>query len=269
MPIDQTAGAAGCVVTIAGDDGGLTLLDQAIIPQPKGVCRRRSNLQTGQVTIGATMCDRHHVLLDHEPRLIRMPGDGGAEQVIAAAAMSPSDWSPDGTTLLGTCKSPVTHLFTVCLLALRNGDTSSPRVVAADPLRHRFAQRISPDQNWISFITVKGPISAIDVARPDGGPWVWVSDSPSWDDKVRWAPDSRALYWVSDRTGRFNVWGRRFDSVAGKPVGVAFPVTSLDNPQQGLPTSIRGLEIALTTDRLIAPIVEAAGGVWIIDHPDR
>lgn len=204
-----------------------------------------------------------------EGAIVAMPGEGGAEQVIAAAAMSPSDWSPDGTTVLGTCKSPVTHLYTVCLLALRHGETSSPRVVAADPLRQMFAQRISPDQNWISFITVKGPISAIYVARQDGGPWVGVSDSPSWDDKVRWAPDSRALYWVSDRTGRFNVWGRRFDPDAGRPVGAAFPVTSLDNPQQGLPASITGLEIALTADRLIAPIVEAAGGVWMIDHPDR
>lgn len=201
--------------------------------------------------------------------IVVMPGDGGAEQVISAAAMSPSDWSRDGATVLGTCRSPVTQLFTVCLLALRNGDTSAPRVVAADPLRNMFAQRISPDQNWITFITVKGPISAIYVARPDGGPWVPVSDSPSWDDKVRWAPDSRALYWVSNRTGRFNVWGRRFDPVAGKPVGDAFPVTSLDNPHQGLPASIRGLEIALSTDRLIAPIVEMAGGVWMIDHPDR
>jgi Tol biopolymer transport system component/DNA-binding winged helix-turn-helix (wHTH) protein len=204
-----------------------------------------------------------------EGGIVVMPGDGGAEQVIAPGAMSPSDWSPDGATVLGTCEPPVTPLFTVCLLALRNGDTSSPRVVAADPLRNMFAQRISPDQSWISFITVKGPISTIYVARPDGGPWVRVSDLPAWDDKVRWAPDGRALYWASDRTGRFNVWGRRFDPVAGKPVGAAFPMTSLDNPQQGLPASIKGLEIALTADRLIAPIIEAAGGVWIIDHPDR
>jgi Tol biopolymer transport system component len=200
--------------------------------------------------------------------IVVMPGDGGAEQVVSTAAMSPSDWSRDGATVLGTCRSPVTQLFTVCLLALGDGDTSSPRVVAADPIRNMFAQRISPDQNWISFITVKGPLSAIYVARPDGR-WIQVSDSPAWDDKVRWAPDSRALYWVSNRTGRFNVWGRRFDPVAGTPIGAAFPVTALDTPHQGLPTSIKGLEIALSADRLIAPIVETAGGVWMIDHPDR
>jgi Tol biopolymer transport system component/DNA-binding winged helix-turn-helix (wHTH) protein len=205
----------------------------------------------------------------HDGAIVVMPGDGGAEQVVSTAAMSPTDWSRDSATVLGTCRSPVTQLFTVCVLALRGGDTSAPRVVAADPHRNMFAQRISPNQNWITFIAVKGPISAIYVARPDGGPWVRVSDHPAWDDKVRWAPDGRALYWVSNRTGRFNVWGRRFDPATGTPVGAAFPVTSLDEPHQGIPASIKGLEIAVSATRLIAPIVESAGGVWMIDHPDR
>jgi hypothetical protein len=135
-----------------------------------------------------------------------------------------------------------------------------------------YAPRFSPDQGWITFTAVdpsNWAVSTVVAHRLSDGMRVTMSDRPAWDDKVRWAADGRAIYWVSNRSGRLNVWGRQFDPIHGAPVGPAFPVTSLESPQQGLPASFRGLEVAITTDRLIVPITEANGGVWMLDSIDR
>jgi hypothetical protein len=44
-------------------------------------------------------------------------------------------------------------------------------------------------------------------------------DDTWFDDKPRWGPNGRMLYFVSNRTGVASVWGRRFDSSTGTPIG--------------------------------------------------
>ena len=46
-----------------------------------------------------------------------------------------------------------------------------------------------------------------------------------WEDKLRWADDSRFVYFVSDASGFFNIWARRFDGESGTLLGEAFRVT--------------------------------------------
>ena len=54
-----------------------------------------------------------------------------------------------------------------------------------------------------------------------------MTDGESWDDKPRWSPDGRLIYFVAGRGGFFNVWGVGFlDAAKGKPVGKPFAVTS-------------------------------------------
>jgi len=207
-----------------------------------------------------------------DPSIVVMPGTGGPEQVIAASRLSPTDWSPDGTAILGGCRVPGNERTAVCSLPITESGSATPRVLASDPEQNLFAPRFSPDQQWISF-TVVSPtntaVSTIYAMRLSGGRRVAISDRAAWDDKVRWAADGRTVYFVSNRTGRLNVWGRGFDPQLGTAVGAAFPVTSLDNPRQGLPASIRGLEIAITRDKLVVPITEARGGIWVLDDVDR
>jgi len=204
--------------------------------------------------------------------IVVMSGNGGPEQVVATAPVVPTDWSPDGSAILGGCAVPGNERAAVCLLPIRGPGLPIARVVASDPDHNLFAPRFSPDQEWISFTAVSPSNTAVSTIygmRLSGGPRVAISDRDAWDDKVRWAADGRTVYWVSNRTGRLNVWGRGFDPQVGAPVGAAFPVTSLDNPRQGLPTSIRGLEIAFTGDKLIVPMAEARGSVWVLEDVDR
>jgi hypothetical protein len=65
------------------------------------------------------------------------------------------------------------------------------------------------------------------------------------------------------------VWGIRFDPVRGKPAGEPFRVTASGNPSQLGSVPISGMEIALTANRLMLPITEATGNIWMLENVDR
>jgi hypothetical protein len=119
-------------------------------------------------------------------------------------------------------------------------------------------------------VDVRGSTPArVYIAPVDGGPWIPISDGQSFDDKPRWAPDGRAVYFLSDRNGYLNLVGRRFDPAQGKPVGEPFPLTSFDSPRHGLPSSIPQIEFAITKHHLFLPLTDTEGDVWVLDHVDR
>jgi dipeptidyl aminopeptidase/acylaminoacyl peptidase len=124
----------------------------------------------------------------------------------------------------------------------------------------------------VSFNAVKATDSAtstIWVMPTSGGEWVRITEGKYWDDKARWAPDGRTLYFVSNRTGFFNVWGVHFDPTLGKPVGAPFRVTSFDSPARMILPHVVPMDIALAADRLILPIMEVTGSIWILENVDR
>ena len=77
------------------------------------------------------------------------------------------------------------------------------------------------------------------------------------------------IYFVSGRSGFFNVWGIRFDPVKGGAAGKPFPVTAFDNPSLRVPEALMPTELSLTQDRFVLNMVEASGSIWILDNVDR
>ena len=153
-----------------------------------------------------------------------------------------------------------------------DADGSIVRVIASDPKRNLYNQRFSPDQRWITFLAHDlsyASTSTIYVTPTTGGAWRAITDGTWFDDKPRWGPDGRVLYFVSNRTGVANVWGRRFDDSTGAPIGEPFPVTSFRSAQFQLTPRTVQMDIAITATQLLLPMTESRSEIWMLDQVDR
>jgi hypothetical protein len=151
----------------------------------------------------------------------------------------------------------------------------SVRVIASDNQYDYYAQDLSPDGNWVAYNAVprsgrKGASSRLFIAPVVPGRAAPVSDGEYWEDKLRWADDGRFVYFVSDASGFFNVWARRFDASSGAPLGEAFRVTDFRGPAHAMPSvaTASSLNIDVSQSVIIVPIVERNGSVWSLEFPD-
>jgi len=184
------------------------------------------------------------------------------------------DWSADGQWILGGSYSQNPARRFICLFPIAAAPRAETqmRVVASHPEQNLYQARYSPDGRWISFIAAKAfdaGVSTIYVIPASGGDWKRVTEGKYFDDKPRWSPDGRKLYFISNRTGFFNVWGIGFDPANGQPVGEPFRVTAFENPSRMILPDVITMEMALTANRLILPIMEVSGGIWILENVER
>ena len=181
------------------------------------------------------------------------------------------DWSSDGQWILGGAYPPNLMRRVICLFPIASAPQAETqmRVVASHPEQNLYQARYSPDGRWISFIAAKAfdaGVSTIYVVPPEGGEWKRITEGKFFDDKPRWSPDGRKLYFVSNRTGFFNVWCIGFDPITGQPVGEPFRVTRFESPAQMILPDVTVMEMALSADRLILPIMEVSGGIWVLEN---
>jgi len=216
--------------------------------------------------VGGVLSDREVVILSI---------DKLAEQVVyrsATMSMTPIDWSSDGRFLVGHCGS-AGGLRATCRLDLSSaGSASTVQILATDSNRNLFQQRLSPDQRWIAFIGVDATdagTSTIFVMPAEGGSWQAVTDGQRYDDKPRWSPDGKTIFFVSDRDGILNVWGRHFDHVAGAPVGAPFRVTEFVTPELMMATNRVRMIFALSQNQLYLPLERAKATLWTLDGLEK
>jgi Tol biopolymer transport system component len=210
------------------------------------------------------------------PILALLNADGSGERALTRPneiEMLASDWSNTGESILGSCRFSASDRYATCVLPVSsNSSAQSARVIASDPKRNLFNQRFSPDQRWIAFLAhdlMYNATSTVYVIPAGGGAWRAMTDGAAFDDKPRWSLDGRVLYYVSDRNGVKNVWGRRFDNANGSPIGDAFPVTAFRSPQFLISPQAVQMDIAVTATDLIIPMSESRGDIWLLDQVDR
>jgi dipeptidyl aminopeptidase/acylaminoacyl peptidase len=183
----------------------------------------------------------------------------------------PDDWSADGTRLLAACRTRGSAGHGICVLPVDGAGTAAVQVLAAHPDLNLICPRFSPDQRWISFMAVekrRRTTATLYVMPAAGGPWTRVTGGNHYDDKPRWAPDGRTIYFVSDRGGFANIWGRRFDRVLGRPDGEPFQVTRFDRAAEMIDPYLGRVEIAVSRDRLFLPITETSSQIWVLTGLD-
>jgi Tol biopolymer transport system component len=206
-------------------------------------------------------------------RIVIVPAGGGDERVVDSGAdENATDWSADGQTILAMSDRGSPRHFFLCLLPLSAAPHAETgmRMVASHPDYNLYYSRFSPDDRWIAFNAVKGTdISTIYVTRASGGDWTRITEEKGWNDKPNWSPDGKILYFVSERLGYSNVWGIHFDSANGKSVGEPFQVTSYKSESKMIALERSVMDISVSEHRLVLPITEVEGSIWMLENVDR
>jgi Tol biopolymer transport system component/DNA-binding winged helix-turn-helix (wHTH) protein len=179
-----------------------------------------------------------------------------------------SDWCPDGKSLLTAARDGI------WLVPVTSASRAEPmaKKIASNPAYHLHQAHMSPDGRWIVFNAQTysaNTESSLFVIPTTGGPWTRITDGKHWDDKPRWSPDGKTIYFISRPGGYFNVWGIHFDPAAGKPVGQPFQVSKFDSPRLMIPRWIAPVGLSLTQDKLVLTVAQASGNIWVLDDVDR
>jgi Tol biopolymer transport system component len=118
------------------------------------------------------------------------------EPLTGGIKMYINDWSQDGKWLLGVTGGQV---WLIPFSSFRHAETAAQKIVS-NPAYLIYQPHISPDDRWVVFQVVANspnPESALYVVPASGGPWTRITDGRHWDDKPRWSPDGKSIYFVS------------------------------------------------------------------------
>lgn len=212
---------------------------------------------------------------DQNVSLIVADARTASERVITSPGMNaiPFDWSKDGQSLLASIwQTPGAASIWLVPLAAAPEAEKSGRPVTSEAHQDLWQSRLSPDGRWVVFDAVptsRGFSSTIHAVPTSGGPWIQITEGRYWDDKPRWSPDGKSIYFISSRDGVFNVWVVAFDAERGRVEGDPIRVTAFNGPRRlMLPHLILG-EMAVSRDRLFVCLQEASGSIWTLDKVDR
>jgi WD40-like Beta Propeller Repeat len=128
---------------------------------------------------------------------------------------------------------------------------------------------MSPNGNWICFNAIKGVTSRLGVVAATGGEWKWLTDDRIWVDKPKWSADGRLIYFISREGGLFNVWAILFDPDRGIPIGERFQVTRFDGSGEHIPSDVGITELGVGGGRLVIPVINPTGGIWMLENLRR
>jgi Tol biopolymer transport system component len=203
--------------------------------------------------------------------------ESGSEEALTASSSTEYlifDWSLDDKWFLASRGSEGSkeEVWTLPLASAPHAETAARRILA-DPRYDLWQPTFSPNGRWILFEAVENsPTSAessIYVAPVEGGSWIRITDGKHWDDKPRWSPDGKTIYFISGVGGFFNLWRIHFDPTMGKPVGALFRLSAFERPALMIPRVIPLVALSLSQDKLVLTMQEVSGGIWVLDNVDR
>jgi len=135
-----------------------------------------------------------------------------------------------------------------------------------DALSFEMYPSYSPTGRQIAYWTNRdgggGDIWAVDAQN--GGSPVPLAVSEAQEGWSAWSRDERWFFFASDRSGSFNIWAQEIGSGDGP-----FQVTNFTALNHGLPEGVIYTKFAVTADRLIIPVEDRSGGIWVLEEISR
>jgi tricorn protease-like protein len=213
---------------------------------------------------------------------LSLPESGGSTAAITAGSSFTTflDWLPHGESIVSLRIAEVQRGVTensvlqMPLSAAPNAE-SKARLIMSSRSELIDEIRVSPNARWLAFEGIKGgdhpggaTNAALYIVATSAGAWIPITDGTAWDDKPRWSPDGKLIYFVSSRNGFPNVWAIRFDPEQGRPLGQPFPVTSFESPAL-MVADLSMNSISLSSTRLVLSMTETSGSIWVLDDVDK
>lgn len=212
--------------------------------------------------------DRRNLKTGEREWVLRSSPSGEEDPLPGEIKGSIYDWSRDGKWLLCTTGR---EIWLIPFPSSPHAETT-PQKIVSNPAYQIWQPHLSPDDRWVVFEAVSNspnPESALYLVPASGGAWTRITDGRHWDDKPRWSPDGKTIYYISGPGGYFNVWAIRFDPVSGKPIGQPFQVSKFDSPRLKIPDAIPAVGMSLTQDKLLLSMAQESGNIWVLDNVDR
>jgi len=199
----------------------------------------------------------------------------GAERDITSSfptsEYTPFWWTADGQAVLASLEYKAAdgvNAYAIAQLPLQSSDHKA-KVIAANNKFQLWQSSVSRDGRWIVFVAqpLDNTWSSLMVMPAGGGQWKSITDQLGWDDKPRWSPDGRTIYFLSRRSGEFEVWALPFNPQAGAAAGAPRQLTHLSDAQRHIFRGTGWLEFAISSTQLAVPIEDLASRVSVVAIP--
>lgn len=136
-------------------------------------------------------------------------------------------WSPDGKQLTFSNENIVDVYSRISLSRLNIVDVASGARSIISVNGDAAQGQWSPDGRWVAYWTSETGQRDIRVVPTSGsGEFISITDDTETDWEPRWAPDGKALYFVSDRGGSPDLWKIAINPTTGQPAGAPKAVTT-------------------------------------------
>jgi eukaryotic-like serine/threonine-protein kinase len=196
-----------------------------------------------------------------------VPAGGGVPERVCDVCGTLWGWSSDGRWILFGAEQDL-RIYVGAI------DTTSAR--KTDFLKHpRYGlvqPHLSPDDTWLVVIAQEvgpGRTQVLLVPRtarvtPAEDEWIPVTDGSTFEDKPRWSPDGKTIYFTSDRDGFRCLWAQRLDPATHHPAGPPLDVSHFHTARRSLlNTGVLRLEIAVARDKIVFNPGEITGNIWL------
>jgi serine/threonine protein kinase/Tol biopolymer transport system component len=195
--------------------------------------------------------------------------EGGSPRKVCEDCGEVLSWAPEGSKILYLAGHPASvYSFEVA---------TGQRLLWLKDTSHDLDQaQISPDGKWLTFVVrlsadqseiLLGPLRQGSSTSDSG--WIRLTDNRAWNDKPRWSPDGRSIYFYSNRDGVACIWQQRVDASTMRPAGAPAPLVHFHDTNFSLAPISRGaFGLSVARDMLVLNVGSQKANIWVTQLPE-